>query len=145
MKLNINNLLEKYWNAEASLQEEAELRAYFSGSDVAPEHEQYKDLFTFFAVSRLQSTDLDVEKVMSSLSDIDSLLEKYWNAETSLDEEAQLRAYFTGDNIAPKHQQYKDLFTFFEVSGSHTTDLDLESVFAEERDIDRVNDDPNVI
>ena len=138
MKLNINQLLEKYWNAEASLQEEAELRSYFSGSDVAPEHEQYKDLFTFFSVSRLQSTDLDVEEVMSSLSDIDAILEKYWNAETSLDEEAQLRAYFTGDEVASKHEQFKDMFTFFEVSGSRKSDLDLSSILRDTEGIDEI-------
>ena len=138
MKLNINQLLEKYWNAEATLQEEAELRSYFSGSDVAPEHVQYKDLFTFFSVSRLQSTDLDVEEVMSSLSDIDAILEKYWNAESSLDEEAQLRAYFTGDDIAPKHEQFREMFTFFEVSGSRKTDLDLSSILRDADGIDEI-------
>ena len=127
--MNINQILEKYWNAEASLQEEAELRSYFSSDDVAPDHEQFKDLFTFFSTSRLQSTDLDVEEILTNLFDIDSLLEKYWNAETSLDEEAQLKEYFSGDTIAAEHIQFKDLFTFYHVSKSQTTDIELKPDF----------------
>jgi hypothetical protein len=129
MKKNIDQLLEQYWNAEASLQEEAELRSYFSSDDVAPDHEQFKDLFTFFSISRLQSTDLDVEEILSNLSDIDLLLEKYWDAETSLDEEAQLKEYFSGDTIDPEHTQYKDLFTFYQVNKSQTTDIELKPDF----------------
>lgn len=129
MKININQLLEKYWNAEASLQEEAELRAYFSSNDVAPEHEQFNDLFTFFSVSRLQSTDLDVEGIFNNLSDIDLLLEKYWNAETSLDDETQLKKYFSGENIAAEHIQFKDLFTFYDVSKSQITDMEFKPDF----------------
>lgn len=138
MKMNINQLLEKYWNAEASLQEEAELRAYFSSDDVAPEHEQFKKLFTFFSIGRLQSTDLDVEEVLSSLSSIDLILEKYWNAETSVEEEAQLREYFSNDSVAPEHLQYRDLFTFYEVSKSQTSNLDLNALFNENSNIDEL-------
>lgn len=138
MKMNINQILEKYWNAEASLQEEAELRAYFSSDDVAPEHKQYKDLFTFFSISRLQSTDLDVDGVLSSLSDINLILEKYWNAETSLEEEAQLRDYFSSDSVAPEHAQYRDLFTFYNVSKAQTSDLTLSTLFNQDSDIDEI-------
>lgn len=138
MKMNIDQLLEKYWNAEASLQDEAELRAYFASDDVAPEYEQYKDLFSFFAISRLQSTDLDVEKVLSSISDIDVILEKYWNAEASLDDEAQLRDYFSSDSVTANHEQYRDLFTFYEVSRQQTTELDISKVLGDNFDIDSI-------
>jgi hypothetical protein len=46
---NINKLLEKYWNAESSLEEEQILSQYFESDDVAKEHEQYKPLFCFYA------------------------------------------------------------------------------------------------
>jgi len=136
MNTNINQLIEKYWSAEASLQEEAELRAYFSSDDVAPDHVQYKDLFTFFSISRLQSTDLDVEDVLSNLSNIDLIFDKYWNAEASLEEEAQLRDYFSSESIATEHEQYKDLFNFYQVSRLQTTDLDLQNVINANMDID---------
>ena len=43
----IEQLLERYWQCETSLEEEAQLRAFFNGSDV-PEHLlRYKDLFVY--------------------------------------------------------------------------------------------------
>ena len=43
----IENLLEKYFEAETSIAEEKELKDYFSSSDVAPAFEQYKPLFGY--------------------------------------------------------------------------------------------------
>ena len=45
---NINNLLEKYWEGESSLQEEETLKQYFNHGTVAPELEQYQSLFQYF-------------------------------------------------------------------------------------------------
>src|SRR6188768_64861 len=45
---------------------------------------------------------------------IDELLEKYWNAETSLEEEQQLRAYFTGSNTPDHLKETASLFRYFE-------------------------------
>ncbi len=42
----INQLLERYWQCETTLQEEAILRAFFSQDDVPAELQQYKALFT---------------------------------------------------------------------------------------------------
>ena len=43
----IENLVKKYFDAETSIAEEKELKAYFSSSDVAPFLEQYKPLFCY--------------------------------------------------------------------------------------------------
>ena len=43
----IENLLEKYFEAETSIAEEKELKEYFASSDVAPPLEQYKPLFGY--------------------------------------------------------------------------------------------------
>ena len=43
----IHSLLEKYWSCETSLQEEKELQAFFSDSDLAEEFRQYIPLFSF--------------------------------------------------------------------------------------------------
>jgi hypothetical protein len=47
-------------------------------------------------------------------SEIDSLLEKYFNGETSLNEEQQLRDYFSTQVPAPHLEQYQSLFGFFD-------------------------------
>lgn len=45
-------------------------------------------------------------------SPIEQLLERYWQCETSLEEEARLRAFFNGDNV-PRHLlRYKELFVY---------------------------------
>ncbi|MFD2890783.1 hypothetical protein ACFS5J_02015 [Flavobacterium chuncheonense] len=48
------------------------------------------------------------------LKQVEILLEKYFEGETSLSEEKQLKAYFTSDNIATHLEQYKPLFVSFQ-------------------------------
>ena len=44
---------------------------------------------------------------------IKTLLEKYWNCETSLEEEAQLRKYFTGQAIHDDFKHFAPLFQYY--------------------------------
>ncbi|WP_179320416.1 hypothetical protein [Winogradskyella helgolandensis] len=57
---NIETLLEKYNNAETSVQEEAQLKAYFNGDHVAPEFEHYKPMFIYFSKSKQEQYTKDV-------------------------------------------------------------------------------------
>jgi hypothetical protein len=45
---------------------------------------------------------------------IEQLLEKYWSCETSLEEEQQLREYFSGENLPPQWRETSELFRYFE-------------------------------
>lgn len=51
------------------------------------------------------------------LANIEQLLKKYENAETSLREEAILKDYFSQQDVAPHLYEYKALFSYFEQSG----------------------------
>jgi hypothetical protein len=47
------------------------------------------------------------------LKRIEQLLEKYFEAETSIAEEKELKAYFISPNVAPHLEQYKSMFGYF--------------------------------
>src|SRR5689334_14572755 len=44
---------------------------------------------------------------------IDELLNKYWNCESSLEEEAELREYFKGKSFPEQHKETAALFHYF--------------------------------
>jgi len=50
---------------------------------------------------------------MESVKKIDSLLKKYFEGETDLREEAQLKKYFSSDLVDSTHKQYTPLFSYF--------------------------------
>lgn len=52
------------------------------------------------------------------LRSIEKLLEKYFNAETSIAEEKELKAYFASQNVAPHLEQYRPMFGYFAQAGT---------------------------
>lgn len=56
------------------------------------------------------------------------LLEKYFNGETSLEEEKQLMNYFQSENISPEFEKYKPLFLSLQITDNEHFTLD-ESIF----------------
>ena len=59
---NIDQLLEKYWEGETSLQEEQDIKAYFAAGDVLPEHAEMAPLFGYFANVAQVHTEKDFSK-----------------------------------------------------------------------------------
>lgn len=54
------------------------------------------------------------------LANIEKLVEKYLNAETTLQEETILKNYFTGDFVAPHLQEYRSMFNYFAATQKET-------------------------
>ena len=54
------------------------------------------------------------------LANIEKLVQKYLEAETSLQEETTLRDYFASNNVAPHLAQYSMLFNYFNASKDET-------------------------
>ncbi len=142
MNTNIRQILEKYWNAETSLQEEGILKSYFSSDNVSDEHIEFIPLFSHFTQLKNMSSDIDISAILSSKSDtnqnidIDDLLEKYWNAETSLDEEKTLSDYFQNANIYSAHKAYQPMFAHFRNTSNKTSNIDIKSLLDQNIDID---------
>ncbi len=57
---------------------------------------------------------------------IDQLLEKYWAAETSLEEERQLRDYFQNKEVAPQHEPFSALFQVFSTASEEEVSEDFD-------------------
>ncbi len=60
--------------------------------------------------------------------DIDNLLEKYWEGETSVEDEKVLKQYFKSSNVEQEHEAFKDLFVFFDNESQITYPIESQSV-----------------
>ena len=56
---------------------------------------------------------------------IEKLIEKYFDAETTVAEERDLKLYFSSDDVAPHLEQYRPVFGYFAKEGEHTFEKPL--------------------
>src|SRR5688500_11596676 len=59
------------------------------------------------------------------LQAIEKLLEKYFNAETTIVEEKDLKLYFSSPDVAPHLEQYRPLFGYFSQQAEEKFDKTL--------------------
>ena len=71
------------------------------------------------------------------LANIELLVQKYLDAETTLQEEATLKNYFTGGNVAKHLQEYTHLFNYFALAKDeiYTKTISLESKNPKKRNL----------
>ncbi len=128
MSTEINDIIQRYWSGETTQDEEHRLQAYMVSGEVATEHLDMVELFSFFADQKATTLPgkLDMKAVYSTeLTPMDMLVEKYLDAETTLDEEAQLKEYLNSNQVADQHRDLIPMFQAFniELDSSFTGDL----------------------
>ncbi|WP_461186509.1 hypothetical protein, partial [Trueperella pyogenes] len=65
---------------------------------------------------------------MEKTHDIQVLIERFLEGETSLQEERRLYSYFQNENIAPELQEYKEMFLSFDQLQFSDSEKEHESV-----------------
>lgn len=69
MDSRIEKLLEKYWSAETSLEEEKELREFFNGTEFPAEMKDTASLFQYFEFQKKQSlNDASFDKRLNQIA-----------------------------------------------------------------------------
>jgi len=109
MKHNIDHILDNYWAGESTVEDEILLKDYFSNGDIQEKHQLYKELFVFFN----EQSNVQYNKENTEI-DYSRLLDKYWDGETSEDEEFVLKGYFRSSIIQEEHKAFTDLFEYFD-------------------------------
>lgn len=66
MNTNINQIIEKYWQGDTTLQEEQEIRDYFQSGNIAEEHKAVAPMFGLFTQQRAESFDIDLSSALRS-------------------------------------------------------------------------------
>ena len=59
---NIRKLLDKYWEGQSSVEEEIQLRDFFSGTDVPEDLKSYQPLFQFFQIEKDKNLSGDFDQ-----------------------------------------------------------------------------------
>lgn len=115
MTNNIKALLEKYWQGESSLEEEQLIKQYFNG-DVAEDLKMYTPMFKHWNDQSQIKSQWNIPTDLEALN-IDLLLKKYWDCQSSLEEEKELKSYFQSGKV---HTQFEEYTSYFNLLNSQS-------------------------
>lgn len=130
----IDLLLEKYWKGETSNAEETQLRNFFQNENIDEQYEALRPLFSGTETSAsVQPSEEAESRWLETLSNldkdlsIDQLLEKYWEGESDLNEEEQLRKYFQSADLDAKYKHLQPMFVGLEKGAEAKPTIEAES------------------
>jgi len=63
--------------------------------------------------------------------DIEKLLDKYWNGESSIQEEQEIRSYLLSDSVDEDHREFIPLFQYFESESKVGSEFELDLSFTQ--------------
>ena len=129
MYQGIDNIINKYWTGESTLEEEAMIRQYLASDQVDDKHQDLVTLFGSLTSSGEVAMPRRMDAAMiiafaessdtASQQEINAFLEKYWEGHSSLSEEAALKRYFESDEVSQAHQELIPMFKYFSEETAH--------------------------
>jgi len=130
---NIKILLDKYWTGESSLEEEKMIYAYFKSGTIDPDLIEFAPLFGYFNSEKDTNIDISADVLgiignrgtnfKTTDTGIDFLLEKYWEGESSLEDEQILHLYFNQTDTAPHHKELVPYFKYLKQEKAISIDV----------------------
>ncbi len=144
MKKQIKELIAKYFEGETTLSEEQMLKTYFAG-EIDPQFEDVAPIFRFW--NRASSGDLDIdiagiiehEREKEFAQNKSELVNKYWAAETTVEEENEL--YLASRDADFRHQNpdLAILMDYFQEQRKSTSKTDVRAV------LDKAKKPPKIV
>lgn len=139
IKNEIDQLLNKYWASETTLDEELLLKEYFAKGQIDEAHREFSHLFGYLANAKDIKTNINVASILggeleqSKRNTIDDLLAEYWSGESSVGDEEDLKLYFRSGVVAQRHKQYKMYFNYLSREESKSgVNLDVAALIKKE-------------
>ena len=106
----IDDLIASFFEGESNLEDEKVLKEYFLGQ-IEEKHKEFIPYFTYTTQEAIPKLSADFSSNFQSKL-MNSLIEDYFEGETSLEDEKMLHQYFQGE-VSSQHLKYKDLFGLF--------------------------------
>jgi len=77
---NLKELIEKYFEAETTLEEENELKSYFSQAEILPEFEQYRAVFSYWQSQMDEEREFTEMELLETIQPKRNYRFEFWSA-----------------------------------------------------------------